>query len=48
MSADKAKDKVFCHLTDKEHLYTEIPLFPSEDGSVSLELQNNAVALIEF
>ena len=48
VSGVSAGDRVFCHLTDKEHIYTEIPLFPAEDGSVMLELENNAVALIEF
>lgn len=40
--------RVFCHLTDSEHIYTEIPLFPSEDGTVSIELWNNSVAILEF
>ena len=40
--------KVTCHLTDDEHIYTEIPLFPAEDGTVSLELKNNAIALLEM
>ncbi len=40
--------KVFCHLTDFEHLYTEIPLFPSEDGQVSIDLWNNSVAILEL
>ena len=38
--------KVLCHLTDFEHLYTEIPLFPSEDGQVSIDLWNNSVAIL--
>ena len=38
----------FYHLTDDEHIYTEIPLFPSEDGTVRLSLGNNAVALLEL
>ena len=40
--------KAYYHLTDDEHLYTEIPLFPREDGTLYLELENNAVALIEL
>ena len=40
--------RVFCHLTDSEHIYTEIPLFPDEDGTVSIELWNNSVAILEF
>ena len=40
--------KVLCHLTDFEHLYTEIPLFPSEDGQVSIDLWNNSVAILEL
>ena len=37
-----------CHLTDDEHIYTEIPLFPEEDGSVLVELRNNSIAVLEF
>ena len=45
----KPFDKVvYCHLTDDEHIYTEIPLFPAEDGSVCVEMKNNSIALIEF
>ena len=44
----RALGKVFCHLTDFEHLYTEIPLFPSEDGQVSIDLWNNSVAILEL
>ena len=40
--------RVFCHLTDSEHIYTEIPLFPDEDGKLSIELWNNSVAILEF
>ena len=40
--------KVFCHLTDDHHSYTEIPLFPSEDGSVRIKLGNNSIALLEL
>ena len=44
-----ALDKVVpCHLTDYQHIYTEIPLFPNEDGSVTVKLNNNAIAIIEF
>jgi len=39
---------VFCHLTDSEHRYTEIPLFPSEEGTVRIDLWNNSVAILEF
>lgn len=42
------EDVVFCHLTDEEHSYTEIPLFPAEDGTVTVELNNNSIALLEF
>ena len=37
-----------CHLTDDEHLYTEIPLFPTEDGKVRISLWNNSIAVLEF
>jgi hypothetical protein len=37
-----------CHLTDDEHLYTEIPLFPTEDGKVRISLWNNSIAVMEF
>ena len=37
-----------CHLTDDEHLYTEIPLFPTEDGKVCISLWNNSIAVLEF
>ena len=40
--------KTYYYLTDPEHIYTEIPLFPREDGTLYLELENNAVALIEL
>ncbi|MBO4670503.1 MAG: hypothetical protein J5640_01480 [Bacteroidales bacterium] len=40
--------RVFCHLTDKEHVYTEIPLFPEEDGTVLVELYNNSIAVLEL
>ena len=40
--------KAFYHLTDDEHIYTEIPLFPAKDGTVRLELKNNAIALLEL
>lgn len=40
--------KAFYHLTDDEHIYTEIPLFPSGDGTVRLTLANNAIALLEL
>ena len=40
--------KAFYHLTDDEHIYTEIPLFPAEDGTVRLKLTNNAIALLEL
>ncbi len=40
--------KAYYHLTDEEHIYTEIPLFPSEDGTVHLSLTNNAIALLEL
>ena len=46
--AGRTPGRVFCHLTDAEHIYTEIPLFPSEDGTVSIELWNNSVAILEF
>ena len=39
---------ILCHLTDDEHLYTEIPLFPSEDGKVRISLWNNSIAVLEF
>lgn len=40
--------KGYYHLTDDEHIYTEIPLFPSEDGTLSLALTNNSIALLEL
>ena len=40
--------KVTCHLTDDEHIYTETPLFPSEEGTVTIELKNNSIALLEI
>ena len=40
--------KAFYHLTDNEHIYTEIPLFPAGDGTVRLTLANNAIALLEL
>ena len=40
--------KAYYHLTDEDHIYTEIPLFPSEDGTVHLSLTNNAIALLEL
>ena len=39
---------VYCHLTDDRHNYTEIPLFPADDGSVSVKLSNNSIAIVEF
>ncbi|MBO4447639.1 MAG: hypothetical protein J5764_05900 [Bacteroidales bacterium] len=36
------------HLTDDEHIYTEIPLFPTEEGTVIIELKNNAIAVLEL
>ena len=39
---------IFGHLTDDEHTYTEIPLFPNEDGTLSLEMKNNSIAILEF
>lgn len=42
------KDVVFCHLTDEEHIYTEMPIFPNADGTLSLELGNNSIALLEL
>ena len=44
----RALAKMFCHLTDDEHIYTEIPLFPEEDGTVLVELRNNSIAVLEF
>ena len=44
-SLDKA---VPIHLTDYQHIYTEIPLFPNEDGSVSVKMNNNSIVTIEF
>ena len=41
-------ERVFCHLTDYRHSYTEIPLFPAEDGTVSVRLNNNSIAIIEL
>ena len=41
-------ERVFCHLTDYQHNYTEIPLFPAEDGTVSVKLNNNSIAIVEF
>lgn len=41
-------ERVFCHLTDYRHNYTEIPLFPAEDGTVSVRLNNNSIAIVEF
>ena len=42
------RNPVRCHLTDDEHIYTEIPLFPTEDGSVRISLWNNSIAVLEF
>lgn len=28
--------------------YTQIPLFPTEDGTVSVKLNNNSIAIVEF
>ena len=42
------RNPVLCHLTDDEHLYTEIPLFPTWDGKVSISLWNNSIAVLEF
>ena len=39
---------VYCHLTDDRHNYTEIPLFPAEDGTVRVKLCNNSIAIVEF
>jgi hypothetical protein len=39
---------VYCHLTDYRHTYTEIPLFPAEDGTVRVRLCNNSIAIVEF
>ncbi len=39
---------VYCHLTDDRHNYTEIPLFPAEDGTVRVRLCNNSIAIVEF
>ena len=45
----RLEQPVFGHLTDDEHLYTEVPLFPGEEeGTVVIELKNNAVALLEL
>ena len=44
----KPGEVVYCHLTDERHNYTEIPLFPAEDGSVSVKLRNNSFAIVEF
>lgn len=41
-------EKVYCHLTDYQHNYTEIPLFPAEDGTVNVKLNNNSIAIVEF
>ena len=41
-------ERVYCHLTDYRHSYTEIPLFPAEDGTVSVRLNNNSIAIVEF
>ena len=41
-------ERVFCHLTDYRHNYTEIPLFPAEDGTVRVRLNNHSIAIIEF
>ena len=38
----------FWYLTDDEHIYTEIPLFPTEEGTVKIELKNNAIAVLEL
>ena len=40
--------KTYYHLTDDEHTYTEIPLFPREDGTLLIKLKNNAIALLEL
>ena len=41
-------ERVYCHLTDYQHNYTEIPLFPAEDGTVNVKLNNNSIAIVEF
>ena len=44
----KPGERVYCHLTDYRHNYTEIPLFPAEDGTVTVKLNNNSIAIVEF
>ena len=46
--AGKKPGKITCHLTDDEHIYTETPLFPAEDGTVTVEMLNNSIALLEI
>jgi hypothetical protein len=40
--------RIYCYLTDEEHIYTEIPLFPAEDGTVQVRMNNNSIALLEL
>ena len=41
-------DGACAHLTDKVRSYTEVPLLPNEDGTVTIKLQPLSFALVEF
>ena len=41
-------DGARAHLTDKVRSYTEVPLLPNEDGTVTIKLQPLSFALVEF
>ena len=43
-----APERVYSYLTDDDHIYTQIPLFPGEDGKLHLELLNNSITVIEL
>ena len=48
LKGTRLEKPLLSHLTDEEHIYTEMPLFPEEDGTVTIELMNNSVAVLEF
>ena len=41
-------DGARAHLTDKVRSYTEVPLLPDADGTVTIKLQPLSFALVEF
>lgn len=42
------KKKVLGHLTDSSHLYTEVPLAVSDDGTIKLKMEPHSFILIEL